>query len=217
MRKTIVLDQNSLSVKYLCEKDERLAKVISMVGSIAYNPHDQEAYSFLIHEIIEQMLSVKAASKIYDRFKFLCNGEVIPENVIKLSEEEIRFTGISTLKTGYILNISQMILNKKLILEELEYMKDDEVINKLTSFRGIGNWTAKMYLIFVLDRQDVLPFEDGAFLQAYKWMYKTEDTTSTMVMKKCNRWKPYSSIAARYLYKTLDYGFTKQDFILGED
>lgn len=80
--------------------------------------------------------------------------------------------------------------------------------------RSIGLWTAKMYLIFVLNRQNVLPVEDVAFLQSYKWMYKTDDISKNSVMKKCKKWSPYSSIAARYLYRALDIGLTKSEFHL---
>lgn len=71
-----------------------------------------------------------------------------------------------------------------------------------------------MYLLFVLDRQDILPFEDAAFLQSYCWMYKTNDKTKEAIIKRCKKWKPYSSVAARYLYRALDMGFTKQEFHL---
>lgn len=71
-----------------------------------------------------------------------------------------------------------------------------------------------MYLIFVLNRQNVLPVEDVAFLQSYKWLYKTDDTSKDSVMKKCKKLSPYSSIAARYLYRALDTGLTKNEFHL---
>lgn len=94
---------------------------------------------------------------------------------------------------------------------------DEEVIKELTTIRGIGKWTAKMYLLFVLDRQDILPIEDGAFLQSYKWLYKTDDISRTSIEKKCKKWKPYSSIATRYLYRALDIGMTKREFHLYKD
>ena len=106
------------------------------------------------------------------------------------------------------------MLNEKLILSELQNLSNDEVIKKLTSLRGIGLWTAKMYLIFVLNRQNVLPVEDVAFLQSYKWMYKTDDISKNSVIKNCKKWSPYSSIAARYLYRALDTGLTKNEFYL---
>lgn len=93
-------------------------------------------------------------------------------------------------------------------------MSDEQIIKRLTSIHGIGNWTAKMYLIFVLNRPDILPFEDGAVLQVYGWMYKTDNCTKTSITKRCKKWKPYSSLASRYLYRALDYGFTKKEFHL---
>lgn len=71
-----------------------------------------------------------------------------------------------------------------------------------------------MYLIFVLDRQDILPYEDGAFLQSYRWLYKTIDCSPASIKSKCKKWSPYSSIAARYLYHALDLGLTKSEFHL---
>ena len=94
---------------------------------------------------------------------------------------------------------------------------DEEVIKELTSIRGIGKWTAKMYLLFVLDRQDILPIEDGAFLQSYKCLYKKDDISKISIGKKCKKWKPYSSVAARYLYRALDIGMTKLEFDLYKD
>lgn len=100
------------------------------------------------------------------------------------------------------------------MFSEFKEMTDDEIIKRLTSLKGIGPWTAKMYLIFILDRQDVLPYEDGAFLQAYRWLYKTDDVSVDSVEKRCKKWKPYSSVAARFMYRALDYGFAKNEFHL---
>ena len=94
------------------------------------------------------------------------------------------------------------------------HKSDAEVIAALTKIRGIGSWTAKMYLIFVLNRPNILPFENGAFLQVYRWMYKTDDTNRKAVEQKRQKWKPYSAIAARFLYRALDSEFTKSEFHL---
>ena len=93
-------------------------------------------------------------------------------------------------------------------------MDDKQAIKELTKISGVGNWTAKMFLIFVLNRSDILPYEDVAFLQGYGWLYKTNDFSKASVEKKCKKWKPYSSIAARYMYKALDGGHTKEEFHL---
>ena len=214
MNTIIRLDESSSSIQYLCQKDKRLAKVISMIGPITYEPYRNSPYSFLVHEIIEQMLSIKAGAKIYSRLEKLCCGNVSPESIITLSEEQIMSTGTSRAKANYILGITNSIKNGELNLNELETLSDQEIIKTLTKQRGIGNWTAKMYLIFVLNRQDVLPFEDVAFLQAYSWLYKTSDLTPKSVINKCKKWKPYSSIATRYMYRALDTGLTKKEFHL---
>lgn len=88
MPNVVTLDMNTPSVQYLCKKDKSLAKVISMVGPISYFPHKENTYSFLIHEIIEQMLSVKAGQKIHGRLEALCNGKVMPERITALSDDE---------------------------------------------------------------------------------------------------------------------------------
>jgi len=214
MPQTITLNKDSLEIQHLCKKDKRLAKVISMVGPICYETHSEHPYSFLVHEIIEQMLSIKAGAKIYSRLEELCNGNITPDNVNNLSNEQLKSIGTSNAKVTYIKGLTDAILSGKLDLSTLEYMDDVTVTKELTRLKGIGNWTAKMYLIFVLDRQDILPFEDAAFLQGYAWAYKTTDFSPSSIKTKCRKWKPYSSIAARYMYRALDAGLTREEFHL---
>lgn len=214
MRDVLILDSTSASIKYLCQKDKRLNKVISDIGPISYTPHTDDAYSFLVHEIIEQMLSVKAGAKIYERLEALCGGVVTPDTVKALSDEEIKGIGTSSFKVGYIRSLTNAVDTGELVFEDLADMSDLQVIKKLTAIRGIGKWSAKMYLIFALDRQDILPTEDVAFLQSYEWLYKTKDRSEDVVKKRCKKWSPYSSIAARYLYRALDMGMTKDEFHL---
>ena len=213
MHNIITLTPESEAIQHLCKKDKRLAKVISLVGSISYQPY-VDGYAFLVHEIIEQMLSVKAGAKIYARLEDLCNGKITVSTINSLTDEQIRSIGTSAAKVSYIRSLTQAIASGALDLALLPEMDDKSVIKQLTAIKGIGNWTAKMYLIFVLDRQDILPTEDVAFLQAYEWLYKTTDRSSTSIINKCKKWKPYSSIAARYLYRALDSGLTKTEFHL---
>ena len=209
----VTLNKQTPQVIYLCAKDKRLAKVIDMVGEITYSTHN-DGYAFLIHEIIEQMLSIKAGAKIYGRLSELCLGHITPESISNLSDEEIRGTGTSSSKVSYIRSLTQAVTTGRLILDKLPNLKDDDVITQLTAIKGIGQWTAKMYLIFVLNRADVLPIEDVAFLQSYKWLYKTDDVSKESIQRK---WKPYSSIAARFMYRALDMGLTKEEFHLFAD
>jgi len=210
----VILDMSTPSVQYLCKKDKRLSKVISMVGPISYVPHEEDAYSFLVHEIIEQMLSVKAGAKIYGRLEELCDGAITPDTVSSLSDEQLKSIGTSSAKVSYIRNLTNAVNFGELVFEDLATMSDELVIKKLTKIRGIGKWSAKMYLIFALDRQDILPTEDTAFLQSYEWLYNAKDRSEESVKIKCRKWKPYSSIAARYLYRALDMGLTKKEFHL---
>lgn len=213
MHNIITLTPESEAIQYLCKKDKRLAKVISLVGSISYQPY-ADGYAFLVHEIIEQMLSVKAGAKIYARLEDLCNGKITVSTISLLTDEQIRSIGTSAAKVSYIRSLTQAIASGALDLALLPELDDKSVIKQLTAIKGIGNWTAKMYLIFVLDRQDILPTEDVAFLQAYEWLYKTTDRSPASITNKCTKWKPYSSIAARYLYRALDSGLTKTEFHL---
>lgn len=214
MAEPIRLTKDTPSVQYLCRQCKRLAKVIDLVSPITYTPHDENPYSFMVHEIIEQMLSVKAGAKIYSRLEELCDGQVTPARINRLSDEQIRNTGTSKLKVGYIRSLTMAADNGILDLNHMTSMTDSEIIDELTNIRGVGNWTAKMFLLFVLDRPDVLPFEDTAFLQVYRWMYKTKDCHPKKVTAKCSKWKPYSSIASRFCYRALDSGLTKEDFNL---
>ena len=213
MKKTITLNSESESIKHLCKKDKRLAKVISMVGDLSYQVHE-DPYTFLVHEIIEQMLSVKAAAKIYNRLENLCGGEIIPERIAALSEDEIRSIGTSKAKAKYIKGITEEVISGKLDFDHIAKMPEKEAYKRLLALKGVGVWTVKMYFIFVLDKQDILPIEDVAFLQAYEWLYKTTDRRKESIEKRCKKWKPYSSIAARYMYRALDGGFTKEEFHL---
>lgn len=213
MSKLVTLDENSPSIKYLCEKDKRFQKVFSMVGSISYLPRE-DGYSFLIREIIEQMLSIKVADIIYNRLEILCNGNVCIDAINALSDEQILSIGTSRRKVKAIRSLTYEIGCGNIIFSDFVKFSDKEIIDRLTNVHGIGTWTAKMYLIFVLDRQDILPFEDVAFLQGYGWAYRTDDYSPASIQKKCKKWKPYSSIAARYMYRALDIGLTKEEFHL---
>lgn len=214
MAAIVTLNQDSPSVQYLCKKDKRLTKVISMVGPITYEPHTDNPFPFLIHEIIEQMLSVKAGAKIYERLEKLCDDQITPDAIQKLSVEEIKAIGTSTAKANYIKGAALAVLSGELDFTKFSDRTDAAALKELISLHSIGTWTAKMYLIFVLDRQDILPFEDIAFLQSYKWLYKTEDVSKASIEKKCKKWKPYSSVAAKFIYRALDMGFTKEEFHL---
>ena len=208
-----ILNSQHPAVQYLCKKDKRLAKLIEMVGEIEYRTQP-DCFARLVRSIINQMLSNKVAYVIGGRVTDLCGGVITPEAMLKLDREQLRGAGLSYKKADNILGIAKAASDGSLDFSNFPNMTDEEVLKELTRLRGIGTWSAKMYLIFTLDRKDILPYEDVAFLQTYTWLYKTNDLKPASIIKRCKKWKPYSSIAARYFYYALDMGLTKREFRL---
>lgn len=207
MNEIVTLNQDSKSILYLTKKDKNLKLAFDLIGPVSYQLYS-DPYAFLVETIIGQMLSNKVADVLCGRLKNRCSGSITPAAIQELSPEALRSLGVSNAKAKYIQNLTEAVCNGSLDLTKLNAMSDDEVLKALTAIHGIGNWSAKMFLIFVLGREDVLPYEDGAFLQAYSWLYKTDQLKKADIEKKCKKWKPYSSIAARYLYRLLDGGYT---------
>lgn len=133
------LDLHTPSVQYLCGKDTRLGKVIRMVGPITYEPHADNPFPFLIHEIIEQMLSVKAGDKLFGRLETLCKGQVTPESIDALSVEEVRSTGASTTKVRYMNYAASAVLAGTLDFSRFPSMTDEAALEELVRLPGIGS------------------------------------------------------------------------------
>lgn len=202
------LTKTTKSVKFICSKCKRMANVIDLVGTITYEPYS-DPYSFLVNTIIGQMLSNKVADIMSERLVKLCNGNVTVGKIIKLSDTQIKSIGISNSKVKFIKELTSLIKNKSIDFSKINKMDDEDAIKELTNINGIGTWSAKMYLIFVLNRQDILPYEDMAFIQGYKWCYKTSNLSKESITKRFNKFIPYRSIASRFLYRALDNGYTK--------
>ena len=194
---------------HLKKVDVRLAKVIDYFGPIDIKKHEFDSFFFLTREIVGQMISAKDKKVIFSRLLQLCEYKLNAENISKLTFEQLRKIGLSSSKTRFIKNLADISLNNKFDFQNLLTLSDDEVFHKLKRIDGIGNWTAKMYLLFFLQRDDILPYEDSAFLQSFKWLYNLSDVSKNSIISQCHCWKPYSSIASRYLYIALDSGLTK--------
>lgn len=199
------------AIEYLKKADPRLSKVIDEIGELDYANYNNgtDSFQFLVKEIVGQMISSSVKKVILGRLLALCENNITPAKILELKIDQLRCIGLSQSKSQYILNLSEIVNKGEIDFKYLESLSDEEVIKILTSIKGVGNWTAKMYLIFFLKRKDVLPFEDGAFLQAYKWLYNTKVVKPDSIARKCRRWKPYTSIGARYMYRALDCGLTK--------
>lgn len=207
----ITHNKESPSIRHLCKSDESLRIIISHIGDIEYSPH-KDGFAFMVDTIIGQMLSTKVADIISERLRCICIGDISPEVIDSLSIGDLQKIGLSAAKSEYIIGLAAHCCSQPNYFSCLSSKPDNEVMKELMKLRGIGAWSAKMYLIFVLDRPDVLPFEDGAFKQAFKWLYPAVAYTEKSVREKCECWQPFASIASRYLYKALDSGLTKRPF-----
>jgi len=213
MNKVVCHDKNSPSIRHLCYSDTALKNLIRIIGDISYSISD-DYFTFFVNTIISQMLSAKVANVLFSRLHFLFNGDISPERFNIVTISDLRNLGLSTAKAEYIINLAKHFQSNPDFFNNLNHKSDKEIIDKLTRLRGIGIWSAKMFLMFMLDRPDVLPYEDGAFQQSFKWLYPGLDNSKETIVNHCKEWSPYSSVASRYLYKALDMGFTKHPLSL---
>lgn len=161
-------------------------------------------FSSLCESIISQQLSVKVGDVIFNRFKSLLKNTITPENVLQHSVADLRTLGISNQKASYILDLSQKIINKEVHLESLNNMSEQEVINELTKVKGIGQWTAEMFLMFSLGREDVFSTGDLGLKRAIEKLYNISEPSKEILIEMSNKWSPYRTYAARVLWHSLD-------------
>lgn len=199
------------ALKYL-RKDLVLRKIIN---EYQIEELDGRAGLFqdLIESIINQQLSGKAAATIFNRFKLLFirsagSGQEkkfpTPEQILKVTDQKMRKCGISYFKIKYIKGICQSIEEGDLDIEKISALPDEEFIIELTKLKGVGRWTAEMILIFSLKRLDVFSIGDLGLRTAVSRLYKIERGDIKEIEKISLKWSPFRSLAARYLWKSLE-------------
>ena len=198
-----MIELDSEPIRHLCERDWRLARLIDRIGPIACYT-SESGFSNLAHSIIEQMLSIKAAATIDARLRALCGGELAPEPLAALSVEQIRAVGVSQRKAQNLSYLAHHVTEED--LAALAELDDDAVAAWLMALPGVGVWTANMFMIFQLERPDVLPVSDLTFRRAFQWLYGAPAESADVQHVVCDLWRPYRSYAARYLYHALDLG-----------
>lgn len=165
----------------------------------------QEYFFHLCREIIAQQLGSKVAHKFLERFIALFpDKKIAPKALLKLSDEKLRGIGISWAKVRYLKDLASKIENKEVSLEGLQNFKDEEVIFHLTKIKGIGNWTAEMFLMFSLGRQDVFSHGDLGLRRAIEKIYKIKNPEKSVIEKLSQKWSPYRTWACRILWSLLD-------------
>jgi DNA-3-methyladenine glycosylase II len=191
-------------IKYLCSADQHLAKIIKHVGGYSIKIRN-DSYLSLIEAIIYQQLTGKAASTIYGRFLKYFDGTVPgPRRILSSPEVELRANvGLSRMKIAYLKDLAAHIADGRLNLNDLPSMTDEDVITQLTRVKGIGRWTAEMFLIFCLGREDVLPVTDLGLKNAIKRTYLLDELPKPdKMIEIANPWRPYRSIATWYMWKS---------------
>ncbi|HXV65661.1 MAG TPA: DNA-3-methyladenine glycosylase [Nitrosopumilaceae archaeon] len=191
------------AITYL-KKDPKLKKIIIKVGD--YNIKiTKNRYQSLVESIISQQLSGAAADAIIKKFKKLYPPKFPnPSDVINTSNSKLRNTGLSKMKILYIKDLSKKIELKELNFKKLIYQSDEKIIEVLTNVKGIGRWTAEMFLIFSIGRLDVLPVGDLGLKKAVKNLYSLETLPDEeKIIEIAKSWKPYRTIATWYLWKSL--------------
>lgn len=163
-------------------------------------------FTDLCEAIINQQLSEKAGRTIFNRFKLLfLKGKITPEITATLKDQQIRDIGASWSKVKYIKDLSLNVINKEVNLYILKEMPDEEVVKQLTKIKGIGPWTAEMFLMFSLGRENIFSYGDLGLKRAIQKFYKfKQEPTKNQIKKIEMRWKPYRTYACRILWRSLD-------------
>ena len=190
----------------LMRRDPVIAALIRQHGACGLaSVARTDPFHALLQAIIAQQLSSKAAKTIEGRFSAIFDGNPTPAAVARMSDERLRAVGISPQKLKYIRDLCARILEGSLKLESLAVLPDDEVIVALTSVKGIGRWTAEMFLMFRLNRPDVLPVGDLGIVKAVQRAYKLRTVPSAERLTRIGEtWRPYRSVACWYLWASLD-------------
>jgi DNA-3-methyladenine glycosylase II len=163
-----------------------------------------EPFLTLARAICGQQISVKAAQSVWDRV-VLCCSEVTPENVLAVERKRLRACGLSDRKTEYIADLAQHFADGSIHVHRWGEMSDEEIIAELVQVRGIGRWTAEMFLIFNLLRPDVFPLDDLGLQKAIRISYFRKRPVSLRTMRKLGEsWRPWRSVATWYLWRSLD-------------
>ena len=189
--------------KHLMKKDRVMKRLIPQFGDACLQTRG-DAFVTLARSIVGQQISVKAAQTVWDRFALLPK-KITPANVLKLKVDDMRASGLSARKVEYLVDLALHFDNGALHFKSWETMGDEDIINELVSIRGIGRWTAEMFLIFHLMRPNVLPLDDVGLINGIsKGYFSGEVVSRSDAREVAAAWAPYCSVATWYIWRSLD-------------
>ncbi len=201
-------------MRHLKKADPVLERIIERVGPNRFGARAAGSHlDALVRSIVGQQLSTSAATTIHGRLLVLV-GEAnpLPEDWLALNDPDMRAAGLSRQKIAYVRDLARRVKDGELPMDRLHLMSDDEVIEALTAVKGIGVWTAQMFLMFRLGRPDILPVLDLGIRNAFRSAYKLrKDPTAKRMQALAKSWAPYRSVASWYLWQSLELPLVDND------
>lgn len=191
--------------KHLRKADPRLKTVIDTVGPCPLKPY-RYRFALLLRSIVSQQISTSAARTIYKRLHALSGkGQPTAEKIIRLSHDELRSVGLSNQKAAYVHHLAEMVLENNVRLHKMHQMTDEEVTAELVQVKGIGQWTAQMFLMFGLCRPDVFPHDDLGIQNGIQMIYQLKERPDKHTcIEIAERWQPYRTVASWYCWRILE-------------
>ena len=187
----------------ILRKDPLLADIIDIVGDFTLKKRKHH-FSVLVESIISQQLATGAAEAIFKRFKNLYPKFPTASEILSTRKSKMRQVGLSGMKVEYLKDLARHVEQGRLDMKSLVKMSDEDVISNLTQVKGIGRWTAEMFLIFSLGRQDVFPADDLGLRKGVQRAFSLSEIPKPREVEKMGeRWKPYRTVATWYLWKSL--------------
>lgn len=189
-----------LAIDHLRRVDPELKPVIEKLGIIAL-PEPRSDFETLVDSIVSQQLSTKAAATIFERLLCTLDFIVLPKQILNTSAEDLRAAGLSGQKTKYLYALSEAFMEDPSLNTKLHTMNDEDVITELTKIKGIGVWTAQMFMMFTLLREDIFPVGDlGIRRGMERLFYDDEKQAHDILEKRAEIWSPYRSVASLYIW-----------------
>ena len=190
--------------KILSKRDPVIKKVMKKYKKGFLTTRNNPFFS-LCRTIVGQQISTKAADSIWKKFEKKCKKRIIPKTVLKLSSRTLKSAGLSRQKVSYLKNIAKNFRNKSFNVKELRELSDEEAINYIIKLKGLGVWSAEMFLMFNLNRPDIFPVQDIGLLRAISKNYNKKYLPPENFVKLLNKkFSPYCSVATWYLWRSID-------------
>ena len=190
--------------KILSKRDPILKKIIKKLNKGYLTSKDDPFFS-LCRTIVGQQISIKAADSIWLKFEIKCRKKIIPSRVLKLTSISLKNAGLSRQKITYLKNIAKNFKDKSFKVKDLKKMNDDSAIQYITKLKGLGVWSAQMFLMFNLNRQDIFPVKDIGLLRAISQNYRTSYPPSKRFLNKISKLHSgYRTVFTWYMWKSID-------------